>query len=100
MNGPTRIVNTTAVAFLDRFLNDRKDALARVRTVLLDEAQRVTSSPWRGARADRCLRRQGGRTASQNRVSWPYPAGVSWLSVTLVPQSFPVRRRGRRHPYR
>jgi dienelactone hydrolase len=37
VNGPTRIVNTTAVAFLDRFLKDRKDALARVRTVLLDE---------------------------------------------------------------
>ncbi len=37
LNGPTQIVNTTAVAFLDRFLKDRKDALARLRTVLLDE---------------------------------------------------------------
>ncbi len=37
LNGPTQIVNTTAVAFLDRFLKDRKDALVRLRTVLLDE---------------------------------------------------------------
>lgn len=37
LNGPTQIVNTTAVAFLDRFLKDRKDALVRLRTVLLDQ---------------------------------------------------------------
>ena len=37
LNGPTQIVNTTAVAFLDRFLKDRKDALGRLQTALLDE---------------------------------------------------------------
>ncbi len=37
LNGPTRIVNTTVVAFLDRYLKDRRDSLTRLRDVLADE---------------------------------------------------------------
>lgn len=37
LNGPTQIVNTTAVAFLDRYLKDRTDALSRLRAALVDE---------------------------------------------------------------
>jgi fermentation-respiration switch protein FrsA (DUF1100 family) len=37
LNGPTQIVNTTAVAFLDRYLKDRGNALSRLRTTLSDE---------------------------------------------------------------
>ena len=37
LNGPTQIVNTAAVAFLDRYLKDRVDALTRLGTVLADE---------------------------------------------------------------
>jgi pimeloyl-ACP methyl ester carboxylesterase len=37
LNGPTQLVNTTAVAFLDRYLKEQKGALARLRTVLFDE---------------------------------------------------------------
>ena len=37
LNGPTQIVNTAAVAFLDRFLKDRTDALTRLQTALADE---------------------------------------------------------------
>ncbi len=37
VNGPTQIVNTTVVAFLDRYIKDRTDALARVRQALADE---------------------------------------------------------------
>ena len=36
-NGPTNLVNTTVLGFLDRHLKDRTDALARVRTRLADE---------------------------------------------------------------
>ncbi len=35
--GPTSVVNRTVVAFLDRHLKDRRDALARLRTALADE---------------------------------------------------------------
>lgn len=37
VNGPTRIVNTTVVAFLDRYLKDRTDALAHVSETLAEE---------------------------------------------------------------
>ncbi len=37
LNGPTTIVNTVAVAFLDRYLKDQANALSRLRTTLADE---------------------------------------------------------------
>lgn len=37
VNGPTTIVNTAVVAFLDRYLKDRHDALVRARNALADE---------------------------------------------------------------
>ena len=37
LNGPTQLVNTTTVAFLDRFLKDQANALTRLRTALVDE---------------------------------------------------------------
>ena len=37
LNGPTRLVNTTVVAFLDRYLKEHGDAITRLRTTLLDE---------------------------------------------------------------
>lgn len=36
-HGPTGIVNTTVVAFLDRYLKDRGDALTRLRATMADE---------------------------------------------------------------
>lgn len=36
-NGQTKIVNATVVAFLDRYLKDRGEALARLRTTLTEE---------------------------------------------------------------
>ncbi|MDQ4070203.1 MAG: hypothetical protein M3203_12150 [Actinomycetota bacterium] len=37
LDGPTRVVNTTIVAFFDRYLKDRGDALARLGATLGDE---------------------------------------------------------------
>lgn len=37
LNGPTSIVNTTVIAFLDRYLKDRTDAFVRLGRVLVDE---------------------------------------------------------------
>ncbi len=37
LNGPTTIVNSAVVAFLDRYLNDQANALSRLRTALADE---------------------------------------------------------------
>ena len=37
LTGPTTIVNTTAIAFLDRYLKNQADALSRLQTRLADE---------------------------------------------------------------
>jgi dienelactone hydrolase len=37
LNGPTTIVNAAAVAFLDHYVKDQRNALARLRTALADE---------------------------------------------------------------
>ncbi len=37
LNGPTTIVNSAAIAFLDRYLKDEANALSRVRAALADE---------------------------------------------------------------